>query len=217
MNLVHCPRCSTEHRIAPGSTGYTCAGCGTAWRFVRCGECGATFHAAAGTEAWTCKRCGRRNVAPLEAGERAGAEASRPRRQPTGWSRLSPRGKLAVVAVPVAIVVAVLIAVFAFGDNGGNGGGKPVNHALVLAHRTYCNDLSVLQNGFRTGALQRFLNKMTRDIVLYRQAGDRASVKDLMEIQGAAAKLKTALEKNSSGVQPANSKLEKAISVGPTC
>src|SRR5438094_4726746 len=117
MNLVHCPRCRTEHRIAPGTSGYTCAGCGTEWRFVQCGGCGATFHAAAGTEAWTCKRCGRRNVAALEDSGIPGGRPSPPRRTPTGWSRLSPRGRLAVVAVPVAILVAVLIAVFAFGGS----------------------------------------------------------------------------------------------------
>jgi len=117
----------------------------------------------------------------------------------------------------VAILVAVLIAVFAFGGSEEGGGGKRVNHALVAAHRTYCHDLSVLQVGFRADALQRFLNKMTRDIVLYRKAGDAASVRDLTRIQRAAADLKTSLEKNSSGVQPATSKLEKAISVGPSC
>ena len=183
---------------------------------MQCSGCGATFHAAAGTEAWTCKRCGRRNVAPLEAATTPSGSRSRPRREPTGWSRLSPRAKLAVIGIPMVVLVAVLIGLLTFRGDGGGGRGTPANAKLAVAKRTYCHDLSVLQIGFRGPALDRFLTKMQRDIVLYRKAGDHASVNSLVEIQAAATQLKGALKKNT-GVSPAITRLDRAISIGPSC
>jgi ribosomal protein L37AE/L43A len=211
MDLVRCPRCKTEHRLAPGASGYTCAGCGTAWLFVQCAQCHGTFHAAAGLEAWTCSRCGHRNVAPPEV---AAAPRVGPRRQaPTGWQRLTPKGKLALVLVPIVIAGIVIGFLLA---GGGGGGGPAGNAKLAAAHRSYCHDLTVLQIGFRPDALGRFLNKMKRDISLYRAAGDKVSVDDLKEIQSAAQDLLTALQ-NNRGTGSATTRLEQAISKGPTC
>jgi hypothetical protein len=128
---------------------------------------------------------------------------------------LSPRAKLAVVAVPVIVIVAVLVSLLLLGGGGGKGG-KPPNTKLVAAKRTYCHDLSVLQNGFRPDALARFLVKMKRDESLFQAARDHPTAKNIAQIRAAAVKLKAAVERNT-GVDPAGSALERAISLGPSC
>lgn len=213
MNMVRCPRCTTEHRLSPESTGYLCAGCGEHWRFVRCADCGSVYHAAAGTESWTCNKCGRRNTGPGEDPSDTGT--GRPRRAQTGWSRLSDRGRLLVVVVPI-LVAAVLIAVLSSIGGNGDEGGSTKSPELVAARRTYCRDLAELQAGFRLPALDRFLTDVERDIGLYRAAGVTAPIEDLLTIQTAAGDLRAALERNN-GVGPATTSLEEAIANGPPC
>src|SRR6266702_2167039 len=123
MNLVRCPRCKTEHRLAPEAQAYTCAGCRTDWLFVQCAQCHSRFHSAVGIESWTCKRCGHTNSVPLD----AIAAARR-------GSRLPRRSRLAVVAVP--IVIAAAAAGILVAGSGGNGPTGPSK--LTAARQSYC-------------------------------------------------------------------------------
>src|SRR5437660_4248724 len=186
MNLVRCPRCKTEHRLAPDAPGYTCAGCRTDWLFVQCAQCHSTFHSAVGIESWTCKRCGHTNTVPPDAIAAARRGRRIPHREPTGWSRLTRRARLGVVAVPIVIAAAgagVLAA-----NSGGNGPTGPSK--LAAARQSYCADQAELQIGFRVPALGRFLVKLRRDIGLFRAAGDTVTVHDLQRIQSATEHLR---------------------------
>ena len=215
MNMVRCPRCRTEHRLEPDVLGYTCAGCGTDWLFVQCAQCHSRFHSATGIETWTCKRCGFSNTVPPEAIAAGLARTGRrtPHRQPTGWSRLSPRGRLAVVVVPVVIAAVVVAVVLA---NSGGGGGPGGNSKLAAARLSYCNDQKELQNGYRIPALGRFLAGLRQDIALYRAAGDSVSVGDLQRIQSVTRNLRDALRTNR-GVSLANNHMNQVLAKGPTC
>src|SRR5207247_4850655 len=106
MRNVRCPRCKMEHRLGADATGYTCSGCGTEWVFARCGQCHSTFHAPAGTATWTCRRCGFHNVTttaePVTPQPSAGRGGLGP--AVSWWRRLSSRGRLAVVVVPLLTV-----------------------------------------------------------------------------------------------------------------
>jgi hypothetical protein len=119
-----------------------------------------------------------------------------------------------VVAVPV--VIAVVVGAVLLASGGGTPNPKPTNAKLLQARRTYCHDLSILQNGFRPEALGRFLTKMKRDEALFRAAGDHPSVKDLTAIRRAGRLLKTAVEQNT-GVGPAGAELQRVIGIGPPC
>jgi DNA-directed RNA polymerase subunit RPC12/RpoP len=220
MNIV-CPRCKNERDVPRGATSYTCAKCGTTWQIVKCVRCGASFHAQPGTEAWTCKRCGLRNLVDLGASEERGVvpAGASPARRPdlvAAWRRLPAVGKIVSVLAVVLVVAGVLTVILHSGGSGNAGGHGGATAADRKAHRTYCHDLTVLQDLGRPDAIARFQNKIKRDKVLYTKAHDSAAVSQLHAIGAAAAKLHTTLS-NRTDAGPATAKLQQAIAAGPNC
>jgi hypothetical protein len=129
------------------------------------------------------------------------------------WRRLPPFARLGVVVAPIVAVAVVLALVL----SGGGGVTTPkATRAAQTARRTFCHDLSVLQDLGRADAISRFGIKVKRDVGLYRKAHDAASVRALVRIQAAAAQLHTALQRNTA-IGPATTRLQQAVAAGPRC
>jgi DNA-directed RNA polymerase subunit RPC12/RpoP len=207
--IVHCPRCKTDNDLRRGVTEYRCSGCRTDWRIVRCTRCNAAFHADPQTEAWTCKRCGLHNVVPPYQPAPQPAMGPRPDLR-QAWRRVPTAGKIVLALAPVIVIAGVLSVVLR------SGGGSAPSKAAAAAHRSYCHDLSVLQDLGRADAVQRFVNKMHRDVVLYEKARDSTAVAQVKKIHAAAAHLHAALVANKD-VGPATTHLEQVVSAGPVC
>jgi hypothetical protein len=79
-----------------------------------------------------------------------------------------------------------------------------------------CNDILLIQSGFRPDALSRFLVKLKADKAAFKAAGDTATVKQIAAVEAATTKLRQALLAQK-GVQQASQKLATALAKLPAC
>jgi len=92
--------------------------------------------------------------------------------------------------------------------SGSSGGGS--------ALQTLCNDILLIQSGFRPDALQRFLDRLKEDHQAFLDQGDKATAKAVAAVEVATAKLRQALL-NQKNVQQAQAAFADAIKKLPTC
>lgn len=124
----------------------------------------------------------------------------------------------------VAAVTALALSLAACG--GGSGGDHPSGGAssgatsggtgAAAAQQALCNDLLLIQSGFRPDALGRLLDRLKADRQAFVAAGDTATAKQVALVAAATTKLRQALL-NQQGVQHAQQAFASAIEKLPAC
>jgi hypothetical protein len=114
----------------------------------------------------------------------------------------------------VAVATAAALTLAACGGGGGSGstsspgGGGSTN--VDAAKQRLCQDLLLIQSGFRPDALTRFLTRLKIDREAFVSAGDSADAAKVKVLEAAAMKLRHALLAQQ-GVQQGQQKLQNAI------
>ncbi|HXJ66413.1 MAG TPA: hypothetical protein VNN79_21850 [Actinomycetota bacterium] len=126
----------------------------------------------------------------------------------------------------VAAVAALALSLAAC--SGGSGGDQPSDGAssgatsgsgatgAAAAKRALCNDILLIQSGFRPDALERFLVRLKADRQAFAAAGDTATAKQVAVVAAATTRLRQALL-DQKGVQQASQALGNALAKLPTC
>ena len=86
----------------------------------------------------------------------------------------------------------------------------------AAAKQALCNDILLIQSGFRPDALQRFLDRLKLDHQAFVAAGDKATAKQVAAVEAATTRLRQALL-DQKNVQQAQVAFANAIKKLPTC
>ncbi len=89
------------------------------------------------------------------------------------------------------------------GSGGGSGGADQALEQL-------CQDILLIQSGFRPDAMTRFITRLKIDRAAFVSAGDKADAAKVLALQAAAAKLRHALL-TEHGVDQGQQALRKAL------
>ncbi len=127
------------------------------------------------------------------------------------------RGAAALVAAAMATSLA------ACGGGGGSpptppgsGSGTGTGDAVEQATHRLCNDLLLIQSGFRPDALGRLAPKLAADAAAFAAAGDRKTAGAVRDFSKAIAKLRTALLQHQ-GVNEAQNAVVRSLEDLPSC
>jgi hypothetical protein len=117
------------------------------------------------------------------------------------------------------ITVLALTMVGCGGGSGHPGTTAPsatVGAAQAKARRDLCEDLLLIQSGFRPDALARLLPELKHDAAEFAHAGDRDGAREVHRLVVAVRNLRTALI-NQQGVSRAQNQVEAILSHLPSC
>jgi hypothetical protein len=95
-------------------------------------------------------------------------------------------------------------------SGGGSGGGAQT------VKRALCQDLLLIQSGFRPDALARFLVRLKADRAAFKAAHDSADAKAVAAVAAATVKLRKALL-DQQGVPAAQQAFQHAVEKLPSC
>lgn len=130
-------------------------------------------------------------------------------------------GRRALVAVATALALAT-------GLTACGGGGSPTDSSSAgstsgggsggvdAAKQALCQDILLIQSGFRPEALGRFLVRLKADKAAFKAAHDSADAKAVAAVAAATVKLRKALL-DQQGVPAAQQAFAKAIDKLPPC
>ena len=199
MPNVTCPSCSTRQPVSAEASGYTCAECGVAWRFVTCASCGSRFHARSHARSFVCPQCGTEQDLDVPIRPRLSLFKGWP---PVARSILI--GYLLVGLVALLIASAVVFALT-------RGGGTPTpSHTTsadpVNALCAHILDMQVL----RVDAIGGYIDTLKKDEQALKEAGSGAAATNVSDLIAAFREYRHALA-NQLDTTNANQKVGEAI------
>jgi hypothetical protein len=124
----------------------------------------------------------------------------------------------------VLVAVTAVLAIVMAGCGGGTTGpqGRPTPRTTApgtaerKARRDFCEDLLLIQSGFRPDALARLLPQLRQDAAEFEGAGDHEAAQTVHRLASAVGKLRAALI-DEQGVTRARNEVEAVLTHLPGC